>query len=423
MMKNILTGVLAFIGTISLSAQAQQTITVHSETTGKEEIIGIPQGLLSDTDSLYMDWKNKNYLTVNEGCKSNALNPMVSDSVYIDRLSRIPSLIEMPYNEAVRKFIDMYTTGRLRSKAELMLAANNFYVPLFEEALDVYDLPLELKYLPIIESALNPNAVSRQGATGLWQFMLRTGKIYGLKSNSLVDERRDPIKSTWAAARYLKDLYGIYKDWNLVLAAYNCGPGTINKAIKRAGGKTDFWDIYHFLPRETRGYVPAFIAVNYIMHYYCEHGICPLEAQLPAHTDTVQVSQDIHLQQIADICRIEMEQLRSLNPQYKRDLVPGNSELCAIRLPEEKIGTFIELQDSIYSHKASTYLKKRKTVAVKEMEGTTRDAKGAVYYKIRKGDTFGHIAEKHHTTVKKLQRLNPGMRSNNLKIGKRIRVK
>ncbi len=421
-MKNILTGILAFIGTLSLSAQTQQTITVHSEATGKEEVIGLPEGMLANVDSLYMDWKNKNYITANEDCRSNVAHPVVSDSVYIDRLSRIPSIIEMPYNEAVRKFIDMYTSGRLRSKAELMLAANNFYVPLFEEALDVYDLPLELKYLPIIESALNPTAVSRQGATGLWQFMLRTSKIYGLTVNSLVDERRDPVKSTWAAVRYMKDLYDIYNDWNLVLAAYNCGPGTINKAIKRADGKTDFWDIYPFLPKETRGYVPGFIAINYIMNYYCEHGICMPEAQLPVHTDTVQVDRDIHLQQIADICQIDMEQLRSLNPQYKRDIVPGSSELYAIRLPEEKIGTFIELQDSIYSYKASTYLKKRKTVAVKD-EGSAISSKGAVYHKIRKNDTLGSLAVKYRTTVKKLQRLNPGVRSNNLKIGRRIRVK
>ncbi len=412
-----------FIGSVCLHAQTQQNITVHSEATGKEEVMAIPEGLLADTDSLYRDWKNRNYISVNEECQTDGANPVVPDSVYIDRLSRIPSVIEMPYNEAVRKFIDMYTTGKLRSKAALMLAANNFYVPLFEEALDVYGLPLELKYLPIIESALNPNAVSRQGATGLWQFMLRTSKIYGLKTNSLVDERCDPIKSTWAAVRYLKDLYGIYGDWNLVLAAYNCGPGNINKAIKRAKGETDFWSIYHYLPSETRGYVPAFIATNYIMNYYCEHGIGVLEMQLPAHTDTVQVHRDIHLQQIADICDVGMEQLRSLNPQYRKDLVPGSSELCAIRLPEETVGTFIELQDSIYSHKASTYLKKRKTVAVKDVEGTTRDSQGAVYYKIRKGDTLGSIAVKYHTTVKKIQRLNSGIRSNNLKIGKRIRVK
>ena len=208
-------------------------------------------------------------------------NPVISDSIYIDRLSRIPSVIEMPFNDIVKKHIEAYT-GRLRNKVSFMLAAANFYMPLFEEALDTYDLPMELKYLPIIESALNPKALSRQRASGLWQFMLRTGKIYGLDNNTLVDERRDPVKSTWAAVRYLKDLYNIYNDWNLVLAAYNCGPGNVNKAIRRAGGETDYWKIYPFLPKETRGYVPGFIAANYVMTYYCEHGICPMDSQLPA---------------------------------------------------------------------------------------------------------------------------------------------
>lgn len=184
---------------------------------------------------------------------------------------------------------------------------------------------MELKYLPIIESALNPVAVSRQGATGLWQFMLGTGKIYGLKNNSLIDERRDPIKSTWAAARYLKDLYAIYQDWNLVLAAYNCGPGTINKAIRRAGGATDYWTIYNYLPKETRGYVPAFIAANYIMTYYCEHDICPMETQLPSATDTIHIHKDLHLQQVAEVCSLNIDQLRSLNPQYKRISFPATA--------------------------------------------------------------------------------------------------
>ena len=217
-MKNFLIGLFA------------QSITVHSQTTGKEEVIDIPESMQSEMDSLFWDWQSKNYISMGENCKMTSVNPIVSDSIYMDRLSRIPSIIEMPYNEAVRKFIDMYAS-RLRNKVSFMLAAANFYMPIFEEALDLYDLPMELKYLPIIESALNPVAVSRQGATGLWQFMLGTGKIYGLKNNSLIDERRDPIKSTWAAARYLKDLYAIYQDWNLVLAAYNCGPGTINNDV------------------------------------------------------------------------------------------------------------------------------------------------------------------------------------------------
>ena len=267
-----------FSATALYAQQTEKSITIQSKE-GKVDVIDLPEGMLSETDSLYLDWISKHYIDMSENCTMTSENPVVSDSIYIDRLQRIPAIIEMPYNEIVRKFIDMYAT-RLRQKVAFMLSANNLYMPIIEEALDLYDLPLELKYLPVIESALNPTAVSSQGAVGLWQFMLRTGKVYGLKTTSLVDERRDPIKSTWAAARYLKDLFDIYHDWNLVLAAYNCGPGTINKAIRRAGGATDFWTIYNYLPKETRGYVPAFIAANYIMTYYCEHNISPMDMNL-----------------------------------------------------------------------------------------------------------------------------------------------
>ena len=249
-MKNILI-IISFLWGIS-SIQAQTT---------NEELLEFPESMQSDMDSLFWDWQSKNYITIDENCRMLPEGPSVSDSVYIDRLSRIPSIIEMPFNDIVKKHIEAYT-GRLRNKVSFMLAAANFYMPIFEEALDTYDLPMELKYLPIIESALNPKALSRQRASGLWQFMLRTSKQYGLETNSLVEERFDPVKSTWAAVRYLKELYGIYNDWNLVLAAYNCGPGNVNKAIRRAGGSTDYWDLYPFLPKETRGYVPGFIAAN-----------------------------------------------------------------------------------------------------------------------------------------------------------------
>ena len=406
-MKNLIVAIALLCGTIC--AQAQTT---------KEELSEFPETMLSDMDSLYYDWQSKNFINLDENCRMLPEGPIVSDSVYIDRLSRIPSIIEMPYNEVVKKYIEAYT-GRLRNKVSFMLAAANFYMPMFEEALEAYDLPMELKYLPIIESALNPKAVSRQRATGLWQFMLRTSQSYGLETNSLVEERFDPQKSTWAAVRYLKDLFDIYKDWNLVLAAYNCGPGNVNKAIRRAGGSTDYWELYPYLPKETRGYVPGFIAVNYVMTYYCEHGICPMDSQLPAVSDTVHINKDLHLQQVAGVCNIDIEQLRSLNPQYKKDLIPGKSRVYALRLPNNMATTFIEREDSIYAYEAKKYLNKRTTVAVSD--GST-NTKGAKYHKIKSGETLGGIAARYGVSVKQIRNLN-GISGNNIRAGKTIRVR
>lgn len=415
-MRNLLFIILFIFASNLCAQQAQTTVTEENQ-----ELTDFPESMLSDMDSLYWDWQSKNFLSIDENCMSTATNPIVSDSVYIDRLSRIPSIIEMPFNDIVKKHIEAYT-NRLRNKVSFILAAANFYMPLFEEALDTYDLPLELKYLPVIESALNPTAMSRQRASGLWQFMLRTGKLYGLENNSLVDERRDPIKSTWAAARYLKDLYNIYKDWNLALAAYNCGPGNVNKAIRRAGGATDYWEIYHLLPKETRGYVPGFIAANYIMNYYCEHGICPMDTQLPATTDTIHIHKNLNLKQVAEVCDINIDQLRSLNPQYKKDIVPGLSKPYVLRLPNNTVNRFIELEDSIYAYKSKELLNKRQTVAVKDITKSPAYAKNATYHKIRRGDTLGGIAMKYGVSVKQLRRLN-NIRGNNITAGKTLRIR
>jgi membrane-bound lytic murein transglycosylase D len=266
--------------------------------------------------------------------------------------------------------------------------------------------------------------VSRAGASGLWQFMIGTGKIYGLEVNSLVDERRDPIKATWAAARYLKDLYEIYQDWNLVIAAYNCGPGNINKAIRRSGGKNDYWSIYNLLPKETRGYVPAFIAANYLMTYYCDHNICPMETDIPANTDTVQVTKALHFEQIADICGISMEQIKSLNPQYRKNIIPGNIKPYTLRLPYNQVSTFIDSQDTIYKHRAEELFSDRKIVEVKNEPATVRKStpRGtATYHKIRSGETLSTIAERYNVRISDLRKWN-NIRNNKITAGKRLKI-
>lgn len=410
-MKQFFISFIALLSTVPVCAQH-----VKGEVDKQTEDIALPEGMLSETDSLYLDWISKNYIKLGENCVGEKSSPYVNDSVYMERLQRIPAVIEMPYNAEVRKYIDMYTT-RLRQKVAFMLSANNFYMDIFEEALDLYNLPLELKYLPVIESGLNPMAASRQGAVGLWQFMLRTGKAYGLQSNSLVDERRDPVKSTRAAARYLKELYDIYHDWNLVLAAYNCGPGTINKAIRRADGEKDFWKLYNFLPRETRSYVPAFIAANYIMTYYCEHNISPMDMRMPEGTDTIHISHPLHLKQVAEVCKINIEQLRALNPEFKTDVIPGNIQTYALRLPNDKVSFFLEQEDSIYQYKQEVYNARRKSVAV-----PSASSSGKVYYKVRRGDTLGRIASKYGVSVNQIKRLN-GLKGTNIQVGKSLRVR
>ena len=332
---------------------------------GNEEVIEFPEAMTYDLDRLLNLYMSKTYLDEPSDCNMRDVNPIYSKEDYVDRLSRMPTIMEMAHNDVVQKFIDRYS-GRLRHSISYMLGASNFYMPIFEQALETYQMPLELKYLPIIESALNPKAVSRVGATGLWQFMLATGRQYGLQVNSLVDERRDPIKSSYAAARYLKDLYRIFGDWNLVIAAYNCGPENINKAIRRSNGEKDYWQIYPYLPKETRGYVPAFIAANYIMTYYSQHNICPMTTRLPAKTDTIMVNKNVHLAQIAAVLGINIDLLRSLNPMYRRDIVPGLSEPMPVRLPITEVGRFIDLQDSIFNHRSDELLNRRVEVEVKD---------------------------------------------------------
>lgn len=413
-------------GCMFMMAFATHAQEYEEETTDNDESL-LPEGLqMYELDSLLNDWMTKNYLTNVENCLSTGVNPEFDHETYALRLSRLPNVIEMPYNEIVRKYIDRYCE-RLRPSVSIMLAACNFYNPIFEEALESYQVPLELRNLPIIESALHPNAVSRAGAVGLWQFMIGTAKKYGLEVTSLIDERKDPIKASYAAAHYLKDLYDIFGDWSLAVAAYNCGPGNVSKAIRRSGGgKTDFWGIYQYLPAETRGYVPAFIAANYVMNYYCDHNICPVGTTLPQATDTLLLKKNVRMEQIAATCDISIDELRALNPQYRTTLIPGDSHDCILRMPSDKINAFIDAGDSIYVKQTENY--NIREIAFDDNSGSKkkgrrsrggRSSSGTVT--VKKGDTLGAIAQRNHTTVSALQRAN-GLKGTNIKAGQKLKM-
>ncbi|MBR2244859.1 MAG: lytic transglycosylase domain-containing protein [Prevotella sp.] len=369
---------------------------------GNEEIIEFPEAMTYDLDSLLNEYMAKTYLTSGD-CNMRNENPHYPEEVYIERLSRMPTVMEMAHNNVVQQFIDRYAS-RLRGTIAYCLGAGNFYMPIFEEALETYQIPLELKYLPVIESALNPKAVSRVGAAGLWQFMPATGRQYNLQMNSLVDERRDPIKASYAAAHLLSDLYKVFGDWNLVIAAYNCGPGNVSKAIQRSGGSKDYWQIYPYLPRETRGYVPAFIAANYMMTYYSLHNICPMSSRLPAQTDTVMVTKKIHLEQIAKVLNVDIEMLRALNPMYRHDIIPGNTEPYALRLPLSDVNRYIENEDAICNYKANELLTNRTIVEVNDYTPTYYHKSKRSYKKGRKGRIGRHSKARRggkKATVKK----------------------
>lgn len=440
----IAAAIIGFSTPVLAQSDDNETEITVTNAEGKKEIIDLPEAMTNEYDSLLSVYNNRTYLNINTDCNMPDVNPVYSKEVYKERLARIPSVIELPYNDVVQKFIDRYS-GRLRRSVSIMLGAQNFYMPTFEEALESYGLPLELKYLPVIESALNPNAVSHVGATGLWQFMLATGKQYGLEINSLVDERRDPVRASYAAAHYLRDLYKIFGDWNLVIAAYNCGPENINKAIHRSNGATDYWQIYPYLPKETRGYVPAFIAANYIMNYYCDHNICPMQANLPSKTDTVVVSRDVHFEQVAQVLGMEIDQIKQLNPQYRRNIVNGSTRPMALRLPATLVGKFIDNEDSIYAYRPDVLLAKRTEVEVNDdvpsysrrsssssrskstSKRNSRRSKGKKNKRgrnvtIRQGDTLSEIAKRNGTTVSKLKKLNK-ISGSSIRAGKKLRIK
>jgi membrane-bound lytic murein transglycosylase D len=409
---------------VCLSIQANDSIPRvedYLSGSGDDREIALPEGFDNNMDSLLQDWHMKTFIPIDRNCKFDSLNPYVSDSLMMRRLSDMPTIIKMPYNKIIRQFIDKYEESR-RKQVAVMLGISDYYFPLFEQALEKYRLPNELKYLSVVESALNPNATSRVGATGLWQFMFGTGKNYGLDINSLVDERRDPMKSTEAAARYLRDLYGIFGDWNLAIAAYNCGPGNINKAIRRAGGKKDYWDIYYYLPRETRGYLPLFIAANYVMTYYKEHRICPVRTDYPLHTDTLMLSNRIHFDQISAVVGVPKEDLLKLNPQYRRQIIPGTIEKPqSVCLPANYTLAFIDNQDSIPNYRASELLNTQLTVEPAGQELVPQVKANFRLHRVRSGDTLSTIARKYHTTTAAIKRRN-GLHGSRINPGMRLKI-
>lgn len=324
-----------------------------------DSTIVYPESFETDTRRLLEGWYMQNY-TATDDAYTKA-DPNVTDEVIIARLKALPTVIEMPYNEVVRSYIDRYTKQG-RPQVVAILGLSHYYEPIFEQVLEERGLPLELKYLPIIESSLDPNAVSRHGATGLWQFLLGTAKGLGLEVNSLVDERRDPYASSEKAADYLKDLFSTYGDWSLAIAAYNCGPGNVNKAIRRAGGDTgnpDFWNIYRYLSPETRGYVPAFIAANYVMAHHRDHGINPVLATKPLVTDTIHVSDRIHFNQISAVLDIPVDELRILNPQFRADVIPGTPDRqYTLILPTQQVQAYIMSEKEIMAYEADRYARR-----------------------------------------------------------------
>ncbi|MDR2791523.1 MAG: LysM peptidoglycan-binding domain-containing protein [Tannerellaceae bacterium] len=381
-----------------------------------DDHLPIGEGTDARIDSLMRSRFARYFAETDVHCTENGVSLIFPDSVYRRRLESLHQVIPMSYNETVRRYIDFYA-GKRGELVRYMLGAANYYFPIIEPILERYGLPQELKYLPIVESALNPLAVSRVGAGGFWQFMLSTGKVYGLEINSLVDERCDPVKSTEAACRYFKDMYDMYGDWHLALASFNCGSGNLHKAIRRSGGKKDFWEIYPFLPRETRAYVPLFIAANYIMNYYESHNICPVKAGLPLATDTVMVTKMLHFEQVTDLLKVDIELIRMLNPQYRRDIVPGNIHPSALRLPAVTAYSFVDIEDSIYTHRMEELL--ALCIPLNVLEANKSAVREKIVHTAKAGENLHLIGNRYGVSARDIRRWNE-LSSNRVAAGKRL---
>lgn len=407
----------------ALQASAASSVLSVSDSSLESTLI-MPRSVETDTKAMLEEWYLKNYAALDyEADKKSAGD--LSDAVIIERLSKLPTVIEMPFNNVVKGAIRHYANRP--QLVENLLGLSLYYMPIFEEALERHKIPLELKYLPVIESALIPTAVSRAGAGGLWQFMPPTATGLGLEINSLVDQRRDPYLASDAAARYLKQLHHTYGDWSLAIAAYNCGPGNVNKALRRAGeGKHDFWEIYPFLPSETRGYVPAFIAANYIMTYHKCHNISPALAKRPLITDTIHITKRVHFDQISQVMDIPVEEIRALNPQFRTDLIPGDIKPYSLVLPSLQVYAYIANEDSILNHNATRYAR-RGVVEPSSGASVGRDARGEYYdeqvtkwHTVRKGETLTKIARKYGITIADIRRHNRVKKS--VKAGQKLKI-
>lgn len=432
--------------TLALSASAAWAGHSAKPLSAKDTItdnnIIFPSSFDTDTKELMSNWYLQRYAVI-DSLASLPNQTVTTDQEYIERLQKLPTVIEMPFNSVVKQFIEMYALRR-QPLIQKMLGLSIYYMPIFEDALSRLQLPDELKYLPVIESALNPKAISKAGAAGLWQFMPSTATGKGLEVNSLVDERLDPLRSSYAAASLLKEFYDIYGDWALVLAAYNCGPGNVNKAIRNSGGRRDFWEIYNYLPKETRGYVPAFIAATYIMNNYGKHGITPVTARSPIVTDTVHVTNRVHFKQISDVMGIPVEELRTLNPQYKQDIVPGNIKPYTLILPSVQAYCYKANEDSILSFNRNQY---EQRAVVEPMTGVSKsqselqadadarnstitgsDSKGAYidelvvkYHTVQRGETLKSIADMYGIPLEDLMASND-LSSSKVKRGKKLKI-
>lgn len=447
--KHILSLALALLASTPVFAQEQEmtadekleSAAYRAMMEAQDSSLYILESLEEKDESDYT-WTERQFIHIDPNCERD-LNPEpVPDSIYIMRLSALPTIIEMPFNQPVKKALDMYVLHRRSLVERLVGVGFNYYFPIFENALQKYELPSELKYLACIESALRQNAYSPARAAGLWQFMPATGIMQGLEVNSYIDERYDLYKSTDAACRFLKQLYNKFDDWHLAIAAYNCGPGNIDKAIARSGGRRTFWEIYNFLPSETRAYVPFFIAVTYVMTYHCEHGLCGSVTDIPVECDTVMVGRMVHFEQIAHCLDLPLEEIESLNPQYVRDIVPGSPEkFRSITLPADKTVSFLEKQDSIFAYKAESLLPRNGIITqigtrgrrneyvrrggnrrIGSGSGSSGGSTGSGrIHTVRRGESLSTIAHKYHTSVSKLKRAN-GLRSDRIRAGQKLRL-